>query len=57
METNTRILTYYRCPASCTDCFFPNNCSACQEGFVLKKGVCEKATLCVGNKVLKGDIC
>ena len=35
-----RLYTFYHCPTGCANCSFPNNCSVCEEGYVLKGVYC-----------------
>ena len=52
------LYTFYHCSTGCASCSFPDNCSECQEGYVLKGAHCfPKSTECVGNAVMKGEIC
>ena len=30
------LYTFYHCPTGCASCSFPNNCSQCSEGYILK---------------------
>ena len=32
----TNLYTFYHCPTGCASCSFPNNCSQCSEGYILK---------------------
>ena len=58
LETDLSIRTYYRCPDECKSCHFPNNCSACIDGYQLNAGKCEyQASHCVKNQFVKEDIC
>ena len=50
----------YRCPSECVACSFPNNCSACVQGYSLQNGKCltdSNANHCVQGKFIKGNIC
>ena len=47
----------YRCPEECTNCSFPNNCTSCKQGHILKGGTCWLTTNCVQNKFVKGRVC
>ena len=42
--------TFYHCPEECSTCTFPNNCTACVNGYYLSEGKCLKQTPCVDNK-------
>ena len=53
-----KLHTFYHCPTGCADCSFPNNCSVCEGDYILKGAYCfPKPTRCVGNVVLKGNVC
>ena len=51
------MITYYKCPAECAACLFPNNCTSCIAGHILQTGVCSKASHCVKNILKKNDVC
>ena len=57
IETSSELITYYKCPAECTTCIFPNNCTSCIAGYILQNGVCSKASHCVKNILKKNKIC
>ena len=40
LETYQSIQTFYKCRDECKSCYFPNNCSACVEGYQLQAGKC-----------------
>ena len=44
VETSLSIQTFFKCPDECTSCHFPNNCSACVEGYELNLGKCGEFT-------------
>ena len=53
-----KLHTFYQCSVGCANCSFPNNCSVCGSGYILKGTYCfPKPTQCMGNVVLKGDVC
>ena len=48
------LYTFYHCPTGCAACSFPNNCSQCSEGYILKGAYCYlRPTECVRNVVMK----
>ena len=47
----------YNCPPECSSCFFPNNCSACAQGYKLQNGRCLRTSQCVQNRFAYKDIC
>ena len=54
----TNLYTFYQCPDECSTCSFPNNCSACNKGYILKRSTCvPKPTHFVKNIFIKGSIC
>ena len=58
LASDQRIYTFYHCPDECSSCVFPNNCTVCQEGYILKGGYCyEKPIVRVQNIFLKGKVC
>ena len=60
LETNTKVITYFRCPIECTACIFPSNCTSCAAGYVLRNGVCSNtsnASHCVNNTFERGSVC
>ena len=57
--TNTpAIEVMYNCPTVCLNCTFPNNCSACINGYHLEGVQCRQDyTHCVQNRMIKDNIC
>ena len=52
------LYVFYQCSTGCASCSFPNNCSACEDDYILKGVYCfPKPTQCVGNILLKDNIC
>ena len=55
---SSSLYTYYQCPSECAICSFPNNCSSCEEKYVLNERMCvPQPTHCVKNIVSTGNIC
>ena len=58
IANDQKLYTFFLCSNGCANCSFPNNCSACENGFILKDFYCyPQPTQCVGNVVLKNNIC
>ena len=58
IANDQKLHTFYHCATGCVNCSFPNNCSVCEEDYILKGAYCfPKPTQCVGNVVLKGNVC
>ena len=58
VSASFNILTFYSCPTGCASCYFPNNCSQCEQGYVLKGTYCfPTPTVCVRNIALKINVC
>ena len=58
IANDQQLHTFYHCATGCAHCSFPNNCSVCEEGYILKGAYCfPKPTRCVGNILLKGNVC
>ena len=55
---NNKLYIFYHCSTGCSSCSFPNNCSVCEDGYILKGAYCfPKPTQCVRNVILKGNVC
>ena len=67
VTSGTSLYTYYKCPAECVNCSFPNNCSSCITGYTLQGGSCinpqqgspvsSNLSHCVNNQFQVGNIC